>query len=142
MNTQNTQLIAVTTPAVTALATIERFSKKGNFLGSRVLFVGDGRTAADIKQGLKEDGLKGKALKGAVNAALSGRVAEVAWMRHDALSSSLRSGGFIPNFSDSNSKGTTALTRYVKVASSATSVREENSSLKLRIKALEALLIK
>lgn len=91
-----------------------RVSAAGKALGTRVHFAGT-VTAADVKKTLTtaNPALKGAALRKAVNEALRGE-SDIRWMTFDALTSAARSSGFIPDYADTNAKGTGLVARMVK----------------------------
>lgn len=110
--------MATTTLAVTVPSTINNnqvstlLSPKGKTLGNRVKY-GGALSAKEVSAVLKEQGLKGNALTKKVNEVLTGKT-PMAWAEHDAMTSALRSMGYVPDHSDVKSKS--ALTRFVKPA--------------------------
>lgn len=85
-------------------------SAKGTIVGSRVTFAGE-VPASEVRKGLRAQGLKGKELTEAVNDVLTG-AKDMAWARHDAAISLLRSNGYVPDYVDARKTGATA--RFVK----------------------------
>jgi hypothetical protein len=92
---------------VTALVT-----KAGKTVGSRVVFGSDAK-ASDVKAALAKTGLKGNELKLKVNEVLTGRT-PLAWAEHDAMTSAIRSAGFVPDYMDA--RKSSAAVRFVKPA--------------------------
>lgn len=88
-------------------------SAKGRVVGSRITFAGE-VPASQVRKDLRAQGLMGKELTEAVNEVLTG-AKDMAWARHDAAISLLRSNGYVPDYVDARKTGATA--RFVKPAS-------------------------
>lgn len=110
MTTQNTVSSAVV--VFNGISGQALCNRKGKVTGSRMLFAGE-LTASEVRESLKAAGKKGNELKKAVNEVLTGKQ-DVAWAKHDAAISLLRSGGYIPDYVDARKSGATA--RFVKPA--------------------------
>jgi hypothetical protein len=86
--------------------------RTGKVIGSTLSFIG-GKSAKEVADALRAEGLKGKELKLKVNEVLTGKL-DLAWAQHDAAVSVLRSNGYIPSKLDA--RATNAVNRYVKPA--------------------------
>jgi hypothetical protein len=95
---------------------------RGKIVGVRVTFTGDIK-ASELKLQLNAANplLKGKELTRKIDDVLRGKET-VAWAKHDAAVSALRSGGYIPDYMDARSKGATA--RYIKPTGDAVPTKE------------------
>ena len=114
MTTQIAKLGEVTGTQIT--------TARGKVAGVRVTFTGDIK-ASELKLQLKAANplLKGKELTRKIDDVLRGKET-VAWAKHDAAVSALRSGGYIPDYMDARSKGATA--RYIKPSGDAVPSKE------------------
>ena len=85
-------------------------TKRGKVIGERMGFF-QGNSAAAVKAELRADGFKGRELTEQVNAVLRGET-DLAWAKHDAAVSALRSAGYIPSAVEA--RKATGVVRYVR----------------------------
>ena len=100
----NSLVLAGTSISIPGLAIADRENKRGKSLGLEVGFAGN-KSASQLKEEGKALGLKGAELREHVAASLRGDEATAAWVRHDAMSSAMRSNGFVPVGARSDKKG-------------------------------------
>ena len=119
-------------------------SKSGKVVGTKVNFVGE-QSASEIKAELKAQGMKGRELTRKVNEVLTGKT-PVAWAKHDAHISLLRSAGYVPSNLEARNKS--AVARFVKPTSPAEGVTADDAmevlakSLGITVEELTARLAK
>ena len=103
----NSLVLAGSTVALPAgISASERTNKNGKALGVRLIFNGT-KTATELKAEGKANGLTGAKLREYVDNSLRGDNATAAWLRYDAVTSGLRSNGFVPTFMDGTTKSDT-----------------------------------
>lgn len=95
---------------------VKRTNANGSYLGQVLSYI-HSYPAADVRKELAKTGLKGKALKAAVNEVLRGE-RDMAWAMHDAQCSVARSMGYAPVKTGTNKDGTVLTTRYELVPQS------------------------
>lgn len=107
MNTQTAVIRSVATLA----AITERYTAAGKHIGQRATFGLE--TAANLRTHFKNEGLKGVALKNAVNDAIKSG-SQQARVAADTLLSAAKEAGFVPDYADVSQKGNTMVVRFVK----------------------------
>jgi|ERR1041385_4391988 hypothetical protein len=95
---------------------VVRKNSAGSVLGKVLSYISLA-PAGDVRKELAKTGLKGKALKNAVNEVLRGE-RDMAWAIHDAQASVARSMGFSPIKTQTNKDGSVLTTRYELVPQS------------------------
>jgi hypothetical protein len=121
------------TQTTNGISGLPLLTTKGKVVGSRMTFAGEA-TASGIKAALKTANpkMKGAKLTKEVNKVLTG-AKDIAWAKHDAAVSVLRSNGYVPDYVDARQKGATA--RYVRP----TEAKSETTGEITREAALKAL---
>ena len=142
------KLITTMLPAkINGLTGTELITKTGKVAGVRVNFDGE-LTAAQVRAELKASGVKGRELTKQVNDVISGSK-DMRWAKFEVAVSSMRSGGYIPDYVDARSKSAVArfilpkdagVSKLAKVETENEALKAANESMAARLAKLEEML--